>query len=453
LTVSSRPAAGRWPVLPALAVFTFALALYLSTLAPTITWRFDGSDSGELASAAFTWGVAHPTGYPFWTLLGFLATRLPFADPAWRTNFLSAVCGAAAAAFIALASIRLIDRLVPAPPFAVRLVAGVTTGLALAAAPTFWGQSILTEIYSLHSLLLAVVLWLIVLPTPGRIRPALPLACGFALTNHSTSVMLIGLVAGLVLVRGRSDRLPLRAYLWAGLLLVLPLSLYLLLPWRASQHPAENWNDPETLGRFLAHVTGAQYHYLLQWRNPFGALISLPGLIQIFLSQFAWWVLPIALYGTLRLWEIDRPLTIMFVLAACAYMVFTAFYHAQGPEHYLMPAGMIEALLFGVGFAALATELAAWQPVYQLAPRTQVGLLALFAVFTLLPTMLLGYPSHDLRHDYSARDYAYQTLRDAPPNATLRTATDQQTFALWYVQKVEGYRRDVQVIDVRMAPA
>lgn len=48
-----------------LGVFFGSLGLYLFTLAPTVT----GEDSGEFIAAAYGHGVAHPPGYPLWTLL------------------------------------------------------------------------------------------------------------------------------------------------------------------------------------------------------------------------------------------------------------------------------------------------------------------------------------------------------------------------------------------------
>ena len=45
---------------------------YARTLAPSITWANDGSDSGDLVAAAATLGVAHPTGYPTYLLLARL---------------------------------------------------------------------------------------------------------------------------------------------------------------------------------------------------------------------------------------------------------------------------------------------------------------------------------------------------------------------------------------------
>src|SRR3989344_7246069 len=51
-----------------------------------------GGDSGELVSAAYTFGIPHPPGYPLYTLLSaLLSYGIPFGTVAWRMGFLSSV--------------------------------------------------------------------------------------------------------------------------------------------------------------------------------------------------------------------------------------------------------------------------------------------------------------------------------------------------------------------------
>ncbi|MEW6679624.1 MAG: DUF2723 domain-containing protein [bacterium] len=56
--------------------------VYLHTLTPTVEFH----DSGELISVAYTLGIAHPPGYPLYTLLGeVFITLIPFGNI--RENF------------------------------------------------------------------------------------------------------------------------------------------------------------------------------------------------------------------------------------------------------------------------------------------------------------------------------------------------------------------------------
>ena len=51
-------------------------------------------DTGELQTVGPLLGTAHPTGFPTYVLLGWLASVVlqPFGDPAFRMNLLSALC-------------------------------------------------------------------------------------------------------------------------------------------------------------------------------------------------------------------------------------------------------------------------------------------------------------------------------------------------------------------------
>src|SRR5687767_1875978 len=70
-----------------------ALILYAYSAAPGIVTFFD--DSLEFQTVAPTFGIAHPTGYPLYTIVGGLWTRLlPTGTWAGRLNLFSALCGA-----------------------------------------------------------------------------------------------------------------------------------------------------------------------------------------------------------------------------------------------------------------------------------------------------------------------------------------------------------------------
>src|SRR5215831_21106438 len=70
-----------------------ALLVYLATLCPTVNFI----DSGELATDVYTLGIAHPTGYPLFMILGHLFSRIPLGlRVIEQINLLSALCCSAA---------------------------------------------------------------------------------------------------------------------------------------------------------------------------------------------------------------------------------------------------------------------------------------------------------------------------------------------------------------------
>jgi len=125
-----------------------SLSLYVQTLAPSVANLFD--DSLEFPLVAYRLAIAHPTGYPLYTLLGKLFTRGPGSNAAWSVNLLSAVAGAVTVALVYLVARELTRRRLPA----------LLAALALAVSPVFWSQAVVAEVYTLNAAFVAGLLWL-----------------------------------------------------------------------------------------------------------------------------------------------------------------------------------------------------------------------------------------------------------------------------------------------------
>lgn len=264
-----------------------AFGLYLTTLAPTVL----EADGGEFQFVPWLPGIAHPTGYPLYVLLGWLWTHLlPLGEVAWRMNLLSAALAAAAVGFTYAVARQMLDAAFPDTSWGARVIAAVIAGAAFAASQTFWSQAIVAEVYALHALFVAAILWLAnslslrgvftdlnaasddesVQRSVARCRRSmswLAFTVGLSLTHHSTTVLLLpalalflwsrrnyGVEASAETVPAKpaeastprdvipTPALPLRGgglgwgflvsgrWLTYGLLLIAPLLLYLYLP-------------------------------------------------------------------------------------------------------------------------------------------------------------------------------------------------------------------------------
>lgn len=139
-------------------VFFVTTVIYLSTLAPTVAFW----DCGEFITTAYTLGIPHPPGAPFYTLLGRIFSMLPFGEIAFRVNLLSAATGIATVVLIYLCTVRLIstwlDRENTIQQVAI-LVGGVVASLSTAFSFSFWNNAIEAEVYGLSMCITMLAVW------------------------------------------------------------------------------------------------------------------------------------------------------------------------------------------------------------------------------------------------------------------------------------------------------
>jgi hypothetical protein len=78
---------------------------------------------------------------------------------------------------------------------------------------------------------------------------------------------------------------------------------------------------------------------------------------------------------------------------------------------------------------------------------SMVGLL-----FLAIPVNMarMNWESHDRSGNYIAWDYSYNILQTCEQDAILFTNGDNDTFPLWYLQDVEGVRRDVRIVNLSL---
>ncbi|NIM50173.1 MAG: DUF2723 domain-containing protein [Gemmatimonadales bacterium] len=156
---SSRP-----PYRAALGVFAVVLAGYLWTLAPTVTFW----DAGEFIATAKILGIPHPPGTPLFVLMcNVWGSLVPIGEFAYRTNLMTAIFSAAAAALLFLLVVQALRG------WAARGETGdgnvdtvFTVGGGVAAAVlsafvfTVWQNSNETEVYMVAAFSIAAICWL-----------------------------------------------------------------------------------------------------------------------------------------------------------------------------------------------------------------------------------------------------------------------------------------------------
>jgi hypothetical protein len=426
---STRPAG--W--LSALVVLAALLAVYGLTLAPTITWAHHGADGGDLVTAVVRGRIPHPPGFPTYLLMGELFIRLPWGNPAWRLNVMSATLAAGAAALTTVAvGLLPYQEWEGGRPAMHGPLSPICTGLCLGLAPLFWSQALIAEVYAPAAFFTALVVLIALQRGPAW---ALGLAWGIGMGAHMTLLFLAPVVvwgAWGSKAQGRWRRSG-----QAGLLALIGGGIMYGPGLLARGSVPSPWGDVNTLQGWWALVSGQIYR---------GYLFGLP--VTALPRRFLAWVgllvrqfTPLGAVGAglgwICLWRESRPFAAVSGLAFGILSLYAIGYDTADSLVYLVPAIELIALWLGVGLV----QAAGW-----LDQRLRVGA----KVMLLLPILqaFLFWGQMDLSDDRTAIAWADNALQQAPSQAVILTDQDSATFSLWYARDVLGQRSDVVVIDV-----
>lgn len=423
----------RGPWLPATIVALILGGLYWWTVAPTIAELHGTVDSAELVTVASVSGVAHPPGEAVWLSLARVALAVvPVAEPALRTNLLSAALMAAAGALTATAAVRWR----PGTPW----WGGAAAGLLFGLAPLIWAEAVVTEVYALQASLAALALVLAVDAAEGRRWPAFALVLGLLVSSHLTGLALALPLALAALVSARGLRG--REAAWSAGLFLLPFAYSVAYLWlRADASIA--WGDTGTAGGLWEHMSGRAYRDAVT-RDAGVVLEALPETVRTALRQLpppAWLLL---LPGAVAVARTRPALAVALAVWAALLAGFVSAYLVSGREDYLQGTTIALGLLAGWGLV----EASGWARGWLADPGARRALGVVVAGAFALWAVWVG---HDVsrRGDTSLVDEARVRLDGAPEYARIETFADRETFPLWYVTAVLGERTDVTVIDVR----
>jgi len=448
------------PTVLALTMFGVSFAVFATTAARSLYW----GDSAEFVAVAATLGIAHPPGYPLYTLLGALAVRLPFGTPFLRMSLLSALfaSGAVAAAALIVWVGTGPSESRPDRPFLPRIAGALLAGFALAFGPTFWSQAVVPEVYSLAAfLVLSAVLLFTVWFRNHESRGARELAGSLGLPRYLTGegpIILLGLMLGLALAHHLTAALLLpplalgllrwrpsvRSFLAGVGLIVVGLSFYAYLPLRAAHDPAILWAPVGTWTELLDHITGAQYAP----RSFAAPFVEVAHKMSVFASgvprEVTWAVLLLVVPGSVALFR--RTRTFALVLAGWSLLVLThaAVYKIPDIGSYYIPLYAVLAVAGGFGLSAVASG--TW---WGRAAPVAGWLAVAAAVAVAVPHARGNWSQNDLRLRNDGRLYVERMLSSVAPGGVVVTMTNRVLFPLWYERHVERTREDFAVVCVR----
>lgn len=386
-------------------VFAGALALFAATLYPALAPR----DAADMARAALTAGVAHPPGYPLYALLGRAWIELiPWGNPAYRLNLLSAVAAAGAVSVL----FALLRRR------GLGLPESLGAALSFAFAAPVWKFALLAEKYAFHALF-AVCLWALAEGSRASFYKRACLAglvLGLGLVNHQSLLLLIPALAWQWERERRCAAAPAGAWAAAAGFCLLGLALNLAVLARLKDIPL-TW----------AVLIRAEYGSLELFKG-FGSELTAQTAAAL-LAHFAndlFWTSPVAAVyavASVRYWGLKRgPELLALLCTGPVFFLMTRFDLSSWVARSVLEPAFILPCLF---LCLLSAEgIGPW--------ARRSGWLA--ALVLVAAPFVLNFRRASHRDDFSAMDYLKDLRRALPPDSSAIVAGDTALFGLRYIQ-------------------
>lgn len=421
----------------------FFLPIYMFSVAPSLGM---GHDTGELTTCCVIQGVPHSPGYPLFVCLGWIASQLHFLGSApYVNNLLCALEVALAVGFLG-AALTLATRPLPAL---------VATSLA-ATSTAIWRQAVLTEVFSLHLLLLSILIWLAILWqfSEDVRRREIVLATSFVLGCCLAHQHIIALAAPSFILFGALARGKGRAwgFSWPNLPVLLgTLCLpYALQAYMADQKPALNWGDPSNFDRLINHFLRRSYGTGLlnaasnQFDERAGDLQVTSYFLNLIRSYFPFPSFLLLLFGLDQMIQTRfRPQGVLFLGLALTYgPIFAILGNQPDQEFYgdLMERFYSSSILGLAGLIALGID-------WLLAQRLNLNK-RLAPVLLLLPLYQLGlnYAKCSQRGQFQGEDLLAGYLQTLPKRSILVVSGDLPCGVAEYLRRVKNERLDVLIL-------
>ncbi|MHB8462156.1 MAG: glycosyltransferase family 117 protein [Vulcanimicrobiaceae bacterium] len=324
-------------------------------------------DMGEFALVPYIAGIAHPTGFPLFVMVGWLVSHLlPFGTVAFRMSLLSALCVAGAAAFLASH----IDDVTDRPWLALGCALMFSFGdiaWKIATRPDPHAMAIL----AFTAMVTFLLRWKRTEDPRALIAAAFAFGCGISV--HP--ILLLGTFGIVLLFVAEVHRTRTRTMLRAAGAFIAGLLAYLYIPLRSlwyNAHPVDptrllglpdgqpyfNYGNPSSPARLLSYITGSEYDV----HGGVRAIGHLSGYVAHWSTFAAYalreWTLfgtALVLLGTVMQFKRDPLRAIGLVLVVLPCIAFAMNYPGEADRtRYLLPVFVVGIFLVGEYLGSVA---------------------------------------------------------------------------------------------------
>jgi len=390
----------------------FVFGVYLFSLCPTVYLI----DSGELAGVSWTLGIAHPTGYPLYTLISYFFAHLP-GEPIKNLNLLSAIFSSIATFFLYITVEKIAKD---------RFLSLLVTSF-FSFSPTIWRISVTNEVYPLTGLFCILILFLFFKLPSSRLFYCFMYLIGLSFTNH---ISIFSLVLPLFLYILIFFRPSLKQVMLGFIFFLLGVSLYLYLIYRTLGGAELAWGNTCNLQRLFWHITGRQYRVWMFSLSLTEILTNLKIGLSFLARDFLYIFFALILFGFYWLFKNCRRLFWVLGVIFLLNLLYTINYAIPDIEPYYIPGfvSLIFVLTYGL---KVLKKFFKW----------------FFTIPVILVLLFIGYYDSTLRNNTFGLEYSYAHISELPSNSLLICNFWDIYSPTIYLRKVKGVRKDLIIID------
>lgn len=431
-------------------------------------------DSGELAAVQATWGIAHPTGYPLFAIIGYIYSKIRFTEPLiFQLNLLQCIFNSLTVIIL----IKIIEKIllnfhlfinserfpvlskITFSPWTVRLTS-IIGGLTYAFSITFWKQSTRVEVYSLQIFLTSIILLSLIDILTSHLRNETiqkskwyftAVLIGLAFANHLMTLYLLPATIYLFFLINRINKQSILFFIkLLSISFFISFSFYLLMMFRAQSNPEYAFmNEPRSFPALIDYVRGKYYESKMfqgpesfrQQTLQFLHILSFNKETGFTGGEFGFLIITV-ISGLVFVLVFMQRLRLFYFLIIITSLFFVLNYSIPDIDEYFLIIFLLFAIASAIFIGMLVITSKRLKPV----------VLASYIIIIALQ-IYFNFNEIDRSHDFVIEDYAREVLNQIPFGKIL--FTNDWSFLIaptLFLQHALGHKRDIEVIAIELLP-
>lgn len=426
--------------------FLFLFLIFIKNASRTVY----GGDVGELVTASYVFGVAHPPGYPLFTILGIIFAYLPLLQETivFKVGLISVISSVLAAILYYKIAYH----------FTKSFFISLLSTAILSFSYLFWFYAEIAEVFALNNLLTLIIFYLALLfyqKQKPKYYFLLVFFMALSSTHQHTIILIFPSIFLLLLARINFFLKNKRYILYSFIPLFLGFLPYLYVPIAASKSPVINWDKVHDIQSFLHLFLRKDYGTFkvehLEEPSLAGKIIILKSYFTFFIFNITLPVFFICFLGILKIRKDLIKITALilgFVLSGPFFLwhaglpLFNSFVIGMSERFYILST-IVFLIFLPYGFLFL-------KDFFNRFFSKKIYVYLIISSFLIIPIYLFKYnmPKTDLSKSTIGERFAFDILSTLPKNSVIFMDGDTQVFNTWYVKYVLKFREDVEVINI-----